>query len=592
MYRATATICGDNQGGDGGFESYLFMRNTLVCIQRTDQGGVSENDRESHTLIGVQYMNNGDTVSITVNRYGAGGGQTDISDSYFTFELMPDVSPASQPGTLEAVISPSSTLEYQIYKKSTPNSDGILLGNGDSRSSLVINELSYSAFNPAPAYAQFGLSSVGNTNIGINDHIKFDTVKNSSGMGITLDTAAYPALGRVTLQAGRTYKLEGSINSATFGGTTGYIFFQFYDVTNGVYIGNQGYIFAFDYSGNQGANGIATGYIKPGTSIQIELRFPSLNLLTSYPLNSGFLEGVYMNVEVIEANPKETPFSGASAGADGTEGLVPAPLTGEQNALLKGDSTWLKNNFTATTDPTTSDDQTQGYGVGSTWINTADSASKVYTLSSPLTSAARWIMTPILVYSLEAVNVADNASTPQNVDLINLQYLSTTGGSVGFRNYNTGNAIPNTSSYPNLTNAYQVYDPYGVRGTTGNSGRDQGHLFLVDKLGAGLYHIEAQMYRAPNDTNLRFSTNSLTQSGGGGNVNIGIQVGQTGTVSAGYGNDPVQWGGLVEGGVGVPEYVAYTGMKMVNIDPLRFIVSLAVGDIEETYFKFNVIKYS
>ena len=40
------------------------------------------------------------------------------------------------------------------------------------------------------------------TNIGLNDHIAFDTVEWSRGTNITLNTGSYPNLGRFTLLAG------------------------------------------------------------------------------------------------------------------------------------------------------------------------------------------------------------------------------------------------------------------------------------------------------------------------------------------------------------------------------------------------------
>jgi len=48
----------------------------------------------------------------------------------------------------------------------------------------------------------------------------------------------------------------------------------------------------------------------------------------------------------------------------------------------------LKTNLAATTDPTVNDDITQGYQIGSTWINTT--ANKVYIATDVTTGAAIW----------------------------------------------------------------------------------------------------------------------------------------------------------------------------------------------------------
>jgi len=70
------------------------------------------------------------------------------------------------------------------------------------------------------------------SNVGVGDHLKFDSIKFSNGSGITLDTSTgynnstnTASLGRITLAAGRVYKLTGSINnvvSASYNATQWY----------------------------------------------------------------------------------------------------------------------------------------------------------------------------------------------------------------------------------------------------------------------------------------------------------------------------------------------------------------------------------
>ena len=84
-------------------------------------------------------------------------------------------------------------------------------------------------------------SATYSTNVAVGDHLKFDTVKFSNGTGITLDTSTSyntstntASLGRITLAAGKIYKLTGSINnvvSASYNAT------QWYNSDTGVALG-------------------------------------------------------------------------------------------------------------------------------------------------------------------------------------------------------------------------------------------------------------------------------------------------------------------------------------------------------------------
>lgn len=64
---------------------------------------------------------------------------------------------------------------------------------------------------------------------------------------------------------------------------------------------------------------------------------------------------------------------------------LPASISGTPPTLVGF------NNLTATTDPTSSNDQTQGYSVGSLWLNTAAGALRVWSCRSAATGAAAWV---------------------------------------------------------------------------------------------------------------------------------------------------------------------------------------------------------
>src|ERR1700758_5373680 len=54
-----------------------------------------------------------------------------------------------------------------------------------------------------------------------------------------------------------------------------------------------------------------------------------------------------------------------------------------------------RNNFTATGDPSTSDDNTADYGTGSLWINTTASPKRAWICANAATSAAVWLQISI-----------------------------------------------------------------------------------------------------------------------------------------------------------------------------------------------------
>lgn len=70
----------------------------------------------------------------------------------------------------------------------------------------------------------------------------------------------------------------------------------------------------------------------------------------------------------------------------------------------------LKSNLTATTDPTATDDITQGYEVGSTWVNV--SAGAVFMCKDSTTGAAVWRTLPFGVLSPPSLGTTQNNYSP------------------------------------------------------------------------------------------------------------------------------------------------------------------------------------
>jgi len=68
-------------------------------------------------------------------------------------------------------------------------------------------------------------------------------------------------------------------------------------------------------------------------------------------------------------------------------------------------ATYVKNNFSATVDPTTTNDSSQGYALNSTWVNTT--TSEVFRCIDATVNAAVWIKTSLTIDELGAVAVED-----------------------------------------------------------------------------------------------------------------------------------------------------------------------------------------
>jgi hypothetical protein len=91
-----------------------------------------------------------------------------------------------------------------------------------------------------------------------------------------------------------------------------------------------------------------------------------------------------------------TPFaqfqtSGASYTAD-ANGIIAAAATGDVIDLIRSGCTLLPayDNLLATTDPNASNDNTQGYSVGSLWVN--NTARRLWTCTSAATGNANWVL--------------------------------------------------------------------------------------------------------------------------------------------------------------------------------------------------------
>jgi hypothetical protein len=133
-------------------------------------------------------------------------------------------------------------------------------------------------------YMQASLEANQTTNISSNDHVKFDTTESSIGSSISRSGAAYPSLGRFTLAAGATYKLEANVDFVGFS-AAGSVLFEWYDVTNSAIIGL--YQATSGDASNAGRIDIPVrGYITTTASTVVELRMTNVSNVSQLGLTA------------------------------------------------------------------------------------------------------------------------------------------------------------------------------------------------------------------------------------------------------------------------------------------------------------------
>jgi hypothetical protein len=132
----------------------------------------------------------------------------------------------------------------------------------------------------------FGHSSVTQSaNLGVGDHLKFDTVDFSrpsvgqvtgalGGAAVSLDTTTTyvntngtASIGRFSVRGGKLYKLECSPGYVLFSGATGLLTLQWFDMTSlttPAAVGQPGSIYAMTDASNDGSQGDLWTFYQPG----------------------------------------------------------------------------------------------------------------------------------------------------------------------------------------------------------------------------------------------------------------------------------------------------------------------------------------
>jgi hypothetical protein len=123
------------------------------------------------------------------------------------------------------------------------------------------------------------------TNVAAGDHIKFDNSAFTRGTAITLDTSSTysnaantASIGRITLVAGKTYKLTAIACTASFSSTSAYLGLKWHNNTTNTPLGtvNTWWGGGFNYT----SGGAVVAYITTTVSTRVELRINNVSALT------------------------------------------------------------------------------------------------------------------------------------------------------------------------------------------------------------------------------------------------------------------------------------------------------------------------
>lgn len=127
-------------------------------------------------------------------------------------------------------------------------------------------------------YGLYTLSANQTSNFATNNHVEFNTVQGSLG---GLSTGSGQANGIISLPAGKTYKITGSLGFQT--SAAGYSFVQAYDRTNSNFLGLRSDKYSMNYTGSVTGQSNIMAIITPVSNIDIDIRYVSTsNVINTY----------------------------------------------------------------------------------------------------------------------------------------------------------------------------------------------------------------------------------------------------------------------------------------------------------------------
>ena len=287
-------------------------------------------------ITGTQNMQ----VSIRVN--GSIILQNFIKDSAGNTDLCPTIS-------IVRDLSAGDTVELYAARVLGVSSANTLTPK-EQQPYLEVIQLATSVTTNVAQAAEYLFAILGSDQTGdfaANDHVKFNTVDKSSGSSISLDTTTTysksngaASIGRFTLAAGKTYNLRGQL-AASFDSTDD-VAYRWYDVTSGATaLGAGSQKLSVTSTSHFSNANLAEAIITPTVSTLVELRIEGqvgINRIEASAFNGTNL--TYAIIQLVADGTAVTQFTAATSSAAGTSGFIPKPASGDQGALLLGNSDW------------------------------------------------------------------------------------------------------------------------------------------------------------------------------------------------------------------------------------------------------------
>jgi hypothetical protein len=265
---------------------------TATSITLTSTGtavNASSGNMLTNRVTGTEFafLNGSYTASLT------GGGAT----SNYTLKLPANVGSNGQvlttDGTGNLIWTTSSnygdsnvaTLLSSFGSNTISTTGNISVGNISATGVTINGQLTtYGVVNGSYLFA---VNNADQTSIGQNGAVNFQTTSASNGSLITKTSNS-----QVTLTAGYTYKLKAVIGRLT--SSSSWAQFRWYDVTNGAYVGSEGFSELVTSSSGVGSTNVPTAYVTPNVNTTYELRQTTSNTITV---------NAYASMEVTQVNP-------------------------------------------------------------------------------------------------------------------------------------------------------------------------------------------------------------------------------------------------------------------------------------------------
>lgn len=179
--------------------------------------------------------------------------------------------------------------------------------------------MAYAIDNIIKKVGKASLTSAQTSNLGATNHVEFNSIQGN----VPMTTGSGQGNGVFTLEAGIDYKLEASLYAGF--GTQGYVYYQWYDITNGTYIGNPAVNASTTWDNNQiCSQPIASASITPPTNIMVELRTISASSLVSIYVESyALVEATQKVIPIVRTDSSYIRRSGGTTRAsDGSFNMI------------------------------------------------------------------------------------------------------------------------------------------------------------------------------------------------------------------------------------------------------------------------------